>query len=53
VRAGAAAALYWIAPRAAAAVPGLVDALQDPDSDVRRLSGLALGRIDSSKKLRK
>jgi hypothetical protein len=44
-RAGAAAALYWIAAEAGTAVPALAGALQDPDSRVRRLSGLALARI--------
>jgi len=45
VRAGAAAALYWIAAEAGTAVPALTGALQDPDSRVRRLSALALARI--------
>jgi hypothetical protein len=45
VRAGAAAALYWIAPAAGAAVPALGEALGDTDSCVRRLSGLALARM--------
>jgi HEAT repeat protein len=45
VRAGAAAALYWIAAQAGTAVPALTAALQDKDSRVRRLSGLALARI--------
>jgi hypothetical protein len=45
VRAGAAAALYWIAPAAGDAVPALSKALGDTDSRVRRLSGLALGRV--------
>jgi len=45
VRAGAAAALYWIAPTAEAAVPALGEALGDTDRRVRRLSGLALARI--------
>jgi peroxiredoxin len=45
VRAGAAAALYWIAPAAEAAVPSLSEALKDPDKRVRRLSSLALARI--------
>ena len=45
VRAGAAAALYWIALEAGTAVPALTGALQDRDSRVRWLSGLALARI--------
>jgi hypothetical protein len=45
VRAGAAAALYWIAPAAEAAVPALSEALKDTDRRVRRLSTLALARI--------
>jgi HEAT repeat protein len=45
VRAGAAAALYWIAPAAGAAVPALGEALGDTDRRVRRLSRLALARI--------
>src|SRR6516225_9019311 len=45
IRAGAAAALYWIAPEAATAVPALSAALQDSDNTVRRLSSLALARI--------
>ena len=45
IRAGAAAALYWIAAEAGTAVPALISALQDADSRVRRLSGLALARI--------
>jgi HEAT repeat protein len=45
VRAGAAAALYWIAPAAGAAVPALGEALGDADRRVRRLSALALARI--------
>ena len=45
VRAGAAAALCWVAVQAQAAVPALTEALQDRDSRVRRLSGLALARI--------
>src|SRR5262249_48163058 len=45
VRAGTAAALYWIAREAGAAVPALSEALLDRDSRVRRLSGLALARI--------
>jgi HEAT repeat protein len=45
VRAGAAAALYWIAPEAGTAAPALAGALQDQDSRVRRLSGLALARL--------
>jgi hypothetical protein len=45
VRAGAVAALYWIAAEAGTAVPALTVALQDRDSRVRRLSGLALARI--------
>ena len=45
VRAGAAAALYWIAPAAGDAVPALGEALGDTDRRVRRLSGLALARI--------
>jgi len=45
VRAGAAAALYWIAPAPAAAVPDLCAALVDTDRRVRRLSGLGLARI--------
>ncbi|HEY7152767.1 MAG TPA: HEAT repeat domain-containing protein [Gemmataceae bacterium] len=45
VRAGAAAALYWIAPAAGAAVPALREALGDTDRRVRRLSSLALARI--------
>jgi hypothetical protein len=45
VRAGVAAALYWIAAEAGTAVPALTGALQDKDSRVRRLSGLALARI--------
>jgi hypothetical protein len=45
VRAGAAAALYWIAPKAGDAVSALTEALGDTDSRVRRLSVLALARI--------
>jgi HEAT repeat protein len=45
VRAGAAAALDWLAPRAQAAIPPLGEALQDSDRRVRRLSRLALGRM--------
>ena len=45
VRAGAAAALYWIALEAGTAVLALTEALQDRDSRVRWLSGLALARI--------
>jgi HEAT repeat protein len=45
VRAGAAAALNWLAPRAQAAIPALEKALQDSDRRVRRLSCVALGRI--------
>jgi hypothetical protein len=45
VRAGATAALYWLAPRAQPAIPALEKALQDSDRRVRRLSCLALGRI--------
>jgi hypothetical protein len=45
VRAGAAAALYWIAAEAGTAVPALTGALQDRDSRVRRVSAMALARI--------
>jgi hypothetical protein len=45
VRAGAAAAMYWIAPAARAAVPALSEALGDTDPRVRWISGLALARI--------
>jgi hypothetical protein len=45
IRAGAAAALYWIATEAGTAVPALREALQDPDNRVRRFSALALARI--------
>ena len=45
VRAGAAAALYWIAAEAGTAVPALTGALQDKDIRARRLSVLALARI--------
>jgi HEAT repeats/AhpC/TSA family len=45
VRAGAAAALYWIAAEAGAVVPALTRALEDGDSRVRQFSGMALGRI--------
>jgi hypothetical protein len=45
VRAGAAAALCWIAAEARTAVPALTGALQDRDSRVRRHSGLALARL--------
>jgi hypothetical protein len=45
VRAGAAAALYWIALEAGAAVPALTAALADGHNRVRQFSGMALGRI--------
>jgi hypothetical protein len=45
VRAGAAAALYWMAPVAEAAIPALQEALQDRDRRVRWLSVAALGRM--------
>jgi hypothetical protein len=45
VRAGAAAALCWIATEAPATIPALTEALQDQDIRVRRLSGLALARM--------
>jgi hypothetical protein len=45
VRAGAAAALYWIAEDAGVVVPALTGALRDRDGRVRRLSGMALARI--------
>jgi HEAT repeat protein len=45
VRAGAAAALYWIAAEAGAMVPALTAALEDRDRRVRQFSAMALGRI--------
>jgi HEAT repeat protein len=45
VRAGAAAALYWMAARAGPAIPALTTALRDSDARVRRLASMALGRI--------
>ncbi len=45
VRAGAAAALYWIASCAEEAAVALGDSLNDENQQVRRLAVLALGRI--------
>jgi hypothetical protein len=45
VRAGAAAALYWIVVDAGTAIPALTGALQDRDNSVRQFSAMALGRI--------
>jgi HEAT repeat protein len=45
VRAGAAAALYWIAAEAGAVIPALTAALEDRDRRVRQFSAMALGRI--------
>jgi HEAT repeat protein len=45
VRAGAAAALCWIAAEAGTAIPALTGALQDRDPRVRRLSSLVLARL--------
>ena len=50
-RAGAAAALYWIATEAGTAVPALGEALQDRDIRVRRLSALALARLGPDARL--
>src|SRR5262249_54393923 len=48
IRAGAAAALLWIAPRAEGAIPALTEALRDQDPRVRRLAAMTLGRLGIS-----
>ena len=48
VRAGGAAALYWIASCAEEAAGALGDSLNDENRQVRRLAGLALGRIGNA-----
>src|SRR5262249_10992111 len=45
VRAGAAAALLWVYPRAGGSIPALMAALEDQDARVRRLAAMALGRF--------
>jgi HEAT repeat protein len=48
VRAGAAAALYWIAICAEDAIPALAGSLDDRDPRTRRLAAAALGRIGAA-----